>query len=119
MYARRGSETGELVVHIEPRELPVKQLTHQPSVMLPSYRRQHLQLPPIASLGGKSTESASNNVLHRMRSYDDAAFHSKPAKKARIGGAPGGFLARLLNGGSAGAQPMSLSQQQLPAMVIS
>jgi PHO85 cyclin-1 len=120
LFARRGSETGELVVHIEPRELPVKQLVHQPSMQLPPYRRQHLQLPPISSFGSNKPTimpiaAASTNVLHRMRSYDDAAFHSKPAKKARIGGAPGGFLARLLNGGSAGAQPVPMP---LPAMVV-
>jgi hypothetical protein len=115
MYARRGSETGELVVHIEPRELPAKkQLAYQPSMQLPSYRRQHLQLPPISTL---NQPAANANVLHRMRSYDDAAFHSKPAKKARIGGAAPGFLARLLNGGSAGAQPVVQMPLPQPTMV--
>jgi PHO85 cyclin-1 len=108
MYARRGSETGELVVHIEPRELPAK-LPQQPYT---SYRRQHLQLPPI---NVKPAAAVSGNVLQRMRSYDDASFHSKPAKKARIGGAPGGFLARLLNGGSAGSQPALMQQPQVVA----
>jgi G1/S-specific cyclin PLC1 len=64
-YAQQDTETGEIIVHIQPREVPIK-------------------LPPINA-----------PTLHRMRSYEDT---SKPAKKARIGGAPGSFLARLLNG---------------------
>jgi G1/S-specific cyclin PLC1 len=126
LYARRGSETGDVVVHIEPRELPVKQpqqaiqvVVPQLSVPQPLYRRQHLQLPPIVNM---KPAPVSTNALHRMRSYDDAAFHSKPAKKARIGGVPGGFLARLLNGGSAGVQPIlpeqPIQQLQQPQAVI-
>lgn len=61
-FTQQETETGEIVVHIQPREMPIK-------------------LPPIN--------------LHRVRSYEDT---NKPAKKARIGGAPGSFLARLLNG---------------------
>jgi PHO85 cyclin-1 len=64
-FTQHETETGEIVVHIQPREAPIK-------------------LPPI-----------NLPALHRTRSYDDT---NKPAKKARIGGAPGGFLARLLNG---------------------
>lgn len=65
-YSQHESETGEIIVHIQPRDVSA------------------VKLPPI-------------NIpnLHRMRSYEDT---NKPAKKARIGGAPGGFLARLLNG---------------------
>jgi G1/S-specific cyclin PLC1 len=63
-FAQTETDSGEIVVHIQPREIQVK-------------------LPPM---------NVSN--LHRMRSYDDM---QKPAKKARVGGAPGGFLSRLLN----------------------
>jgi len=113
MYARRGSETGELVVHIEPREMSIKQ--PQPPQQSYAYGRHHLQLPPIVNV--KPASAVSGNVLHRMRSYDDAALHnSKPAKKARVGGAPGGFLARLLNGSaSQSAAPQTLQLPQLVA----
>jgi len=101
---------------LEPRELPAKQ-PQPPQQSYVNYRRHHLQLPPIVNV--KPAAAVSSNVLLRMRSCDDVALHSsKPAKKARVGGAPGGFLARLLNG-SAGQPAVAAPQTlQMPQVVV-